>query len=179
MNLSSLIGRTSSNIFANGDIQLAGVSLDLVEDGNGIKFTGVTVANPSTGGANRWFALDGPQTVSDTQITSIGGAAIPGLSGNGIGQESAEGAKVLLATVNYQFVGFNTTDFRLKVGTNTIAAWDGTFPTVFFGNQGGSGVNGGIPGGSGIVAAFLPEPTTLTLLCVAILGGYGASRRRY
>jgi hypothetical protein len=175
-------GQTGSiNIYANSDIQLAGVSLDLVGTGNALTFTGVTVPNPSTGGSNRWFALDGPQTISAQSITSIGGAAIPGLSGNGIGQGSAEGAKVLLATVNYTMAaGGGTENLQLKIGTNTVAGWDGSFPTVFFGTQSGTGVNGGIPGGAGAVGSIsaVPEPATLSLFGLAMVGGFGAFRRR-
>lgn len=173
----------SVNIFANSDVQLAGVSLDLVATGGHIKFTGVNVANPSAGSpaANRWFALDGPQVVSDQSITSIGGAAIPGLSGNGIGQGSAEGAKVLLATVNFTTMSGGTDNLQLKIGTNTVAGWDGSFPTVFFGTQQGTGVDGGIPGGAGAVGTItvdVPEPATLSLFGLAMVGGFGAFRRR-
>jgi hypothetical protein len=168
------------NIFANSDLHLSGVSLDLIATGK-VKFTGITVANPGTGGSNRWFLLDGPQMVSDSQITSIGGGAIPGLSGNGIGQGSAEGPKVLLATVHFQALGYEPGGaIYLRVGTNAIAAWDGTFPTVFFGTATGSGVNGGVPGGMGI-AAFIntPEPATLPLFCVAMASGCVFTRHRY
>jgi len=172
----------SVNIFANSDVQLAGVSLDLVGTGGAIKFTGVDVKNPQAGSpaAARWFALDGPQTISDTQITSIGGAAIPGLSGNGIGQGSAEGNKVLLATVSYQTIDPTKVEsLQLKIGTNTVAAWDGTFPTVFFGTQSGTGVDGGIPGGAGAVGTIgqVPEPATLSLIGLAMFGAFGARRR--
>src|SRR5262245_32213165 len=63
-------------IYAITDERLAGVSLDLLESGGGIKFTGIDIINDD----NRWAFLDGPLTIGDSAITSIGGVAIPTLS---------------------------------------------------------------------------------------------------
>ena len=45
------------HIWADSDIRLVGASLDLLETGGAIKFTGLNVPNPN----NRWMFLDGPQ----------------------------------------------------------------------------------------------------------------------
>jgi hypothetical protein len=142
------------NIFADSDVRLSGVSLNVIATGNAIKLTGpVTVPNPAT----RWFALDAPQTITDGKILHIGGAAINGLSGEGIGGNSPQGARVLLASFGFQVLGGGVSNLLLQVGDNGIADCDtGAFPTVFFGTQSGTGISGNpnpTPG-SGIVGTI-------------------------
>jgi hypothetical protein len=141
----------SFHIWANSDVRLSGVSLDILNAGSSIKLTGVNVPNPNS----RWLTLDGPQVVTDGSITSIGGVAIPGISGEGIGQGSPQGANVLLATVNYMTLGTNgKSDLSLRVGTNVIGDWDGNAPMVKFGNASAPDVPGGVPGGMGLVGSI-------------------------
>ena len=76
------------HIWANSDVRLSGVSLDLIETGGFIKFQGpLSVSNPA-GPPPRWAFLDGPQVIVNSLVTNIGGAALPGLNGDGIGQGS-------------------------------------------------------------------------------------------
>ena len=124
------------NIYAMTDVRLAGVSLDLLESGGGIKFSGLDVVNDG-----RWWILDGPQVVEDSKISNIGGGAIPGTSGNGIGPSDFVDANFhstsgyLLATVDYEVVDASlSSNFELKVGYNTIADWQGDSPMVHFGD---------------------------------------------
>ena len=111
------------HIWVNSDVRLSGISLDLIKTGDGIRFTGVEVPNPN----QRWLLFDGPRIVTDSAVTNIGGAAIRGISGNGVGEGSPEGANVLIASVDYFAAGFAccSSQLSLRVGTNTIADWDG------------------------------------------------------
>jgi PEP-CTERM motif-containing protein len=134
--LSNPVGGTTGqlNIYAMTDVRLAGVSLDLLENSGGIKFTGLDVVNDG-----RWWILDGPRVIEDSKISSIGGGAIPGMSGNGIGPGDFVDANFhstsgyLMATVDYEVVDASlSSNFELKVGCNTIADWQGGSPMVHF-----------------------------------------------
>ena len=120
------------NIFATADVRLSGVSLDLMATGNGLTFTGASVANPNS----RWTFAENPAT-TPSLVTSIGGGAIPFVSGNGIGPagEAADATSgYLLGSVNYTAgAGGSMADLFLRVGLNTIADWDGNNPDVVFG----------------------------------------------
>jgi hypothetical protein len=174
------------NIYCNTDVRLSGVSLDVMAvdgaKGPGIKFTGVSVPNPNT----RWAFLDGPQTVSDHAVTSLGGGAIIGLAGVGIGPGSSDtpdaNGSYLIAQVNYQTVGLNhgSSKLYIKTGLNTIADDQGNNPMVIFG-PGSQPSNGGVPGSTD--TAFdgrlgVPEPATIVLAGLAGLGLLGLVRRQ-
>jgi hypothetical protein len=133
-------------IYAIPDVRLSGVSLDLVEVGGLIKFTGAAVNNPG----GRWTFLDGPLTVSDSEIKSMGGGAIPLVSGNGIGPGSPElpdpTSGYLIATVSYEVTGVTwESELFLKVGSNLMADFVGNSPPVIFG-PGSPPTPGDVPG---------------------------------
>jgi hypothetical protein len=167
------------NIFASTDVRLSGVSLDVVERGGGIKFTGATLMNPS----NRW-AIAGTPTVTDAEVMSLSGGAIPNVVGGGIGPGApgADGQNpVLFATVNYTANNQGTSNLFLQVGDLVIADWDGNNPNVAFGT-GQPTTPGGTPGGEGPVGQIrvgvIPEPATMSLVGLAIVGLLGLARRR-
>jgi hypothetical protein len=141
------------HIWVGSDVRLSGVSLDLVETGGAIKFTGLDVPNPN----RRWVILDGPQEITNSAVNHIGGAAIPGFSGNGIGQGSPEGANVLLASVNYMTLNDATSQISLRVGHFLITDWTGITPLVKFGSPTAPDVPGGVPGGMGAVGSISVE----------------------
>jgi hypothetical protein len=123
------------NIYAMTDVRLAGVSLDLLTSGGGIRFSGLDVVNDG-----RWMILDGPQVIEDSKITSIGGGAVPGVNGTGIGPGDFVDANFhptsgyLLATVDYEVIDAAVSaSFELRAGNNTIADWQGESPLVHFG----------------------------------------------
>jgi hypothetical protein len=130
------------NIYAMTDVRLSGVSLDLVETGGGIEFSGLNVVNDG-----RWWVLDGPQIVEPSRITSIGGGALPGLIGNGIGAgDSVDSHYHPLATVDYKITDVTRpTSFELQVGQNAIAEWDGNIPMVHLGDPQSPAVPGTPP----------------------------------
>jgi hypothetical protein len=147
-------------VHAQSDVRLSGVSLDLIEIGGGIKFTGATVHNPN----NRW-AFTATPTISDSVVARIDGGAIPGIVGGGIGPGSPEGAEVMFASVDYMATGAPSDNqfLFLRVGGNIIADWVGNSPLVAFGG-GPANVPGGVPGGFGPVG-----------YCLAISGGCDTS----
>lgn len=123
-------------IYGMTDERLSGVSLDLSASGGGIEFSGLNVVNDG-----RWWMLDGPQVVEHLRISSIGGGAIPGLSGNGIGPGDFvdpnyhPSSGYLLATVEYNVVDASgPLNFELTVGQNAIADWNGNIPMVHLGD---------------------------------------------
>jgi hypothetical protein len=150
------------NIYAMTDIRLSGVSLDLVETGGGIEFTGLNVVDE-----DRWWILDGPQVIEHSRISSIGGGALPGLSGNGIGPGDFLDANYhpssgyLLATVDYRVVDAGrATNFELQVGQNAVADWDGNIPMVHFGDPSQPAVAGTPPPRPALPDPPKPDPPT-------------------
>jgi hypothetical protein len=143
------------HIWTTSDVQLVGVSLNLVETGGAIKFQGpIDVPNPA-GPPQRWAFLDGPQVITNASVKSIGGAAFPGLIGDGIGAGSTAGANVLVASVPYMALAGGTSQLQLQVGTNGIAAYtQGAFTQVRFGTDSAPLVNGDAFGMGGTVGTI-------------------------
>jgi hypothetical protein len=170
------------HIWADSDVRLTGVSLDLIETGGAIKFTGLDVPNPD----NRWWFLDGPQVITTSSVTSIGGATLPGIYGGGIGRGSLQGDRVLLASVNYTAFAAGTSQLSLRVGKNGIAEWSELWPfaTFRFGTEGaplvyGNPIHSRASGGVGFISIANPEPSTAMLLVSGLVGALGFARRRY
>jgi hypothetical protein len=135
------------HLWANTDVRLSGIDLELIETGGGIRFTGAEWLAP----AGRWF-LAGTPAVTNSAVTLLQGAAIPGIpgGGNGIGPGApgADAGPVLkLGTINYTANATGTSQLALKVGLQTIADWDGAAPMVRFGANAVPDVPGGVPGG--------------------------------
>jgi PEP-CTERM motif len=163
------------NVFANTDVRLSGVSLDLVETGGFIRFTGAQLVNPN----NRW-PIPGLPTVSDSSVLSLSGGAIPNVVGGGIGPGSPDpGPGILFATVDYAAeLHSGVSHLQLRVGDLVIADWEGNNPMVAFG-EGPANIPGGVPGGAGPVGIilYIPEPATLSLIGLAIVGLLVLGRR--
>jgi hypothetical protein len=160
------------------DLQLSAVSLDLLSSNpNTLKFTG----NPTVSNGGAWAFLDGPTVVSDGSVTHLGGGAIAGVSGAGIGHGSPTGDDFLIASIPYTFgAGPGPSNLSLQVAGNEIVAWDGSYPTVQFGNTtNGTQVTGDFaPGKVGVAGVVnVPEPATLALIGLVAVGGLGLRRR--
>ena len=95
------------------------MSLDLVETGGAIKFTGLSVHNPNV----RWSWLDGPQEIANSAVNNIGGQVSPGgLAGNGIGPGTPDGPKVLFASVDY--MALNAPRRKIRIVAASWRQWD-------------------------------------------------------
>jgi len=179
----------SLNVYAQTDVRLSGVSLDIMNMGDGIAFSGnIEVPNPANSGQNRWFVIDGPQIVTPSQIEGLGGGAIAGLNGNGIGPGSPDLADpvsgYLLGTVHYTASGNAgaASNLFIKVGANGVFDWESSpAPSHFGGPNQPVTTAADIKGSSDNVLDFrievVPEPASITLFGLAILGMFGLVRR--
>jgi hypothetical protein len=142
------------HIWTTTDVRLSGISLNLVETGGGIKFMGpMDVPNPNT----RWAFLDGPQEVTNSAANHIGGAAIPGAVGDGVGPgtaNAANGNNVLIGSIPYMALGSGTSQLQLQVGGNGIADFTGAFAQVKFGTDSAANVAGDAFGMGGAVGTI-------------------------
>jgi len=170
------------NIWANSDIRLSGVSLDVLSSNTAaLKFTSPLVVN---GQGTAWAFLDGPQSVTDAAAQHIGGGAVPGSSGNGIGAGSPTGNDFLLGSVGYVLGAGGTSDLSLRIASNEVVDWDGNYPTLHFGSGQGQSFTGDFAAnksavvGAAVVGGVIPEPATMSLIGLAFVGGLGLARRR-
>jgi hypothetical protein len=159
----------SIQLWGTSDIPLANVSLDLVETGGAIRFTGVEVANPQ-GPPPRWAFLDFPQFVNNRSITSIGGGVIPGVAGDGVGAGTAAGENVLLATINYLALARRTSTLSLRIGANRILDFNAGSPMVRFGSTDAPLINGAMVGASGAVGSIAVNGGALPVVVDRNLG---------
>jgi hypothetical protein len=156
------------HIWGSSDVPLATVSLDIVEFGDAISFTGVDVANPP-GPPRRWASLDVPQ-VTDSSINDIGGGAIPGIAGEGVGAGTAAGANVLLASVNYKAIARGPSILSLRVGSNRILDYDAVSPMVRFGQMDAPLLNGAMIGAASAVGSIVVSGDALPVVADRDLG---------
>jgi hypothetical protein len=145
------------HIWVDTDVRLPGISLDLEGVGGALKFSGLSVPNPNWPGGPRWTFLDGPQQVTNSLVSHIGGASPGiGLSGYGIGPGTPDGPLVLLASVAYMTLGTPgaKSDLSLRVGDNGIADFTGAFAQVRFGTDTSPLINGDAFGSAGAVGSI-------------------------
>ena len=141
----------------DSDIHLAEISLDVLSSNpDFFKFTGANVINNG-----RYFALDNPLIVATdgSSITTIGGGAVPGLSGTGVGPGSGVPNPTAIASLTYAIGNSgSSSNLSLRIGQNGVAGWDGTFTTVRFGSS-LANVFGGATGTTGKagIAFFAPN----------------------
>jgi hypothetical protein len=165
------------HIWANSDVRLFNVSLNLLQTGDALHFTGATVHKPNA----RWAFVSTP-TVTDSAVQPLEGACTGGgLACNSIGPGSPEPMNVLYATVDYVASGDgDSSSLALQVGANRIFDWQGNFVNVHFGSAASPAIPSHPGGGIGVVGTvqLIPEPGTLMLAGLAISPLAASLRRR-
>jgi hypothetical protein len=162
----------------DSDIHFGGISLDVLSsDTNTVKFTGASVKNDD----GRWALIDGPFTVAanGSSMSSIGGGAIPGVSGIGIGPGTSIPNPTVLAALNYTTASNAfLSNLSLRVGFNEIVDWDGNYPTLRFGAD-PTTVTGHASGTSRVAGVAIPSPEPTTALLFAVgMSSFTLVRRR-
>jgi hypothetical protein len=164
------------NLFVTTDVRLSSIRLNVTNTGSGIEFTDLDVLNPN----NRWVFIGGPQVIQSHQILDIGGGAIPGLSGNGVGPGSPDPgfnptSGYLIATLGYsatENVG-GTSELFIKIGTGAVSDWEGNPPAVRLGGPNHDLTPGGVPLVTDSLLDFrirvVPEPCSTVLVIVGLL----------
>jgi hypothetical protein len=80
--------------------RVGGFGLDIVSsNSSAFSFTGPVTYGPQSSDA--WLFLDSPTTVTAGSVQHLGGAALPGIRGQGFGPGSSVGNTMLLASVGF------------------------------------------------------------------------------
>jgi hypothetical protein len=161
------------HIWANSDLRLSGVSLDLVEIGGAIKFTGARIVDENY----RWRIHYAD--VRDEGSTARLGADVLRYA-NGIGAGSPAGDNALFASIDYVVTKGGNSSLHLKVGENLIFDWDGNTPNIHFGTRSNALLPSYPPGAMGVVGSIevIAEPTTSSLAALVLAGLACLFRRR-
>jgi hypothetical protein len=128
-----------------------------------------------------WNLPGAPITVTPSLISGINAAAVPP-SDSGFGPGSSVGNTVLLASWGYR-VGPAVqvrSDISLVVGDGEVTDYSANYLTFHVGSPLSPTISGSLGNSAivGSVSLFFPEPTSLTLLGIALLGAVGTCRRR-
>jgi hypothetical protein len=176
---------SSLNIFVMTDVRMSRISLDVMNMGGAIEFNSLNVLNEN----HRWLILNEPQIVEPDEIRNIGGGALPGISGNGIGPGSPDPgldptSGYLIATLGYTATNNlgATSELFMKIGVNIMSDWDGNSPAVRLG-----GPNHDLTPGDVWLATdslldyrirVVPEPGSIVLAALASISAAALVRRR-
>jgi hypothetical protein len=173
------------NLFVMTDVRLSLISLDVVNDGGAIAFTGFNVLNPS----DRWAFLDGPGSAHPDLLSHIGGVAIPDFLGSGIGPGSPDPgfdatSGYRIATLHYTATATPGTvsELYLRIGQNGVSDWEVNYPNVRLGGHDHPSLVGSDIGVTDdrfdLRIQVVPEPANGLPAGIAVAGLLGCLRRR-
>ena len=157
------------NLFALPDVRMAEIRVNLANMGSAIEFTGANVLNSN----DRW-AFTADRIIQPQEIRSIGGGAIQGLSGNGIGPDSPNPgfdptSGYLIATISFASTHNLGGASELFIKAERASDWEGNPLDMHFGGPNHALTPGYLTDATDSLLDFrirvVPEP------CAAALGG--------
>jgi hypothetical protein len=173
------------NLFAMPDVRMDEVRVHVANVGNAIELTDVDVLNPN----DRWALIGGPQVIQSQEIRNIGGAAIPGVFGNGIGPDSPDPgfnstSGYLIATLSFAATPSLGSTSELFIKAERAVSWDGNLLDVHLGGPNHALTPGNVPDATDSLLDFrirvVPEPYSAVLAVggIALLVANRLARRR-
>ncbi len=171
------------NLYVMTDVRMSEIRVHVTNVGSAIEFTGLHVANENL----RWTFVAVPTVVPD-EIRNIGGGAIPGVSGNGVGPASPDPgfdptSGYLIATLNYAATDNLGTTSDLFIKSERAYDWDGNLLAVRFGGPNHDLTPGNAIGATDALLDFrirvVPEPGSMVLAGLASLGLATVMHRRH
>jgi hypothetical protein len=161
------------NLFAMPDVRMDEIRVHVANTDNAIEFTDLNVLNPN----NRWALIGGPQVIQPQEIRNIGGAAIPGVFGNGIGPGSPDPgfdstSGYLIASLSFVATPNPGATSELFIKAERAVSWDGNLLDVHLGGPNHALTPGNVIDATDSLLDFrirvVPEPPSATLAIVAL-----------
>jgi hypothetical protein len=162
------------NLFVMPDVRMDEVRFHVANMGSAIELTDLDVLNPN----NRWALIGGPQVIQPQEIRNIGGAAVPGVFGNGIGPGSPDPgfdstSGYLIATLNFLATANRGATSELFIKAERAVSWDGNLLDVHLGGPNHPLTPGNVINATDCLLDFriqvVPEPCSAALALVGLL----------
>jgi hypothetical protein len=181
------------DVFVKTDVQVFGLSLDVIVEGSNIRLTDIEIPNYDVPGSDhdRWAAVtDGMAALDGKSIRGADGVALPAFAGIGINPAApdsgfhAGGQAFHLARVHYDIVDVGLSDVFLEIGQNEIGLGAPTDiylgagdPPVAVDSDGGG--TAGLRSSLRDARIFdIPEPSSIAPLATLVLAAPFRARNR-